>query len=101
MPKIIYTPEGGSKQVWNFDPERPDWDVAYATEKATGWPWAEFADRLGKGSFIALQALIWTLRKRQERNLDISSVQVTFDDIEIEEDEPAPAVDEEPESGKA
>lgn len=99
MAKIIYTPEGGSQRVWTFNPERPDWDVAYNTEKTTGWPWAEFSERLGNGSFVALQALVWTLRKRDEPRLDIGAVRVTFDDIEIEEDD-EPAV-KEPEAGEA
>lgn len=99
MARIIYTPEGGSKRVWTFDGEKPDWDVAYNTEKVTGWPWTEFSDRLASGSFVALQALIFTLRKRDEPRLDIGAVRVTFDEIDIEEDAPAPA--EEPESGEA
>lgn len=97
MAKIIYTPEGGSKRVWDFDPDNPAWDVAFATEKATGWPWAEFSQRLVQGSYIALRALVWTLRKRDEPRLELDSVQVTLAEIDIEDDEPAA----EQESGEA
>lgn len=99
MARIVYTPEGGSKQEWEFDAENPDWDVAYNTEKVTGWPWVEFSERLANGSFIALQALVFTLRKRKEKGITLASVEVTFNDISIEEDE-EPEQEEEPE-GKA
>jgi len=93
--RITYKPEGGSKRVWEFDNENPPWDVTFSTEKATGWPWGEFALKLGNASVIALRALIWTLRKRDEPRLDIESVQVLFSEFEVEEidDDPEPVED--------
>lgn len=99
MAKIIYTPEGGSKREWHLDPANPAWDVAFATEKATGWPWGEFAQRMTQGSYIAYRALIWTLRKRDEPRLELDSVQITMAEVAFEEEEEAPAA--EPESGEA
>lgn len=104
--RIIYTPEGGGKREWIVDPERPAWDVMYATEKATGWPWEEFSQRLAQSSGIAIQALIWALRKRDEPRLLLDSVRPTdptaslMDEVEFDvvDEDPAP---EAPESGEA
>lgn len=85
--KIIYTPDGGSRRTWDLDPNNPPWDVTYGTEKATGWPWEEFTDKLSKASVIALQALIWTLRKRDEPRLGIDSVQPSWGQVDVEDDE--------------
>lgn len=82
--KIIYKPEGGSKREWDLDPGNPAWDVTYGTEKATEWPWGEFADKLAKGSSIALQALIWVLRKRDEPRLQLSSVTPTWSEVDLD-----------------
>lgn len=94
--KVLWTPEGGSPKSWTFDTEAPPWDVMSQTERATDWPWEEFAERLGKGSIIAVQALLWVLRKRDEPHLTLDAVR-PFDptqsliaelDFEYVEDEP-------------
>lgn len=85
--RIVYTPEGGSKREWSFDMENPPWDVTYGTEKATNWAWSEFGDRLANASVIALRALIYILRKRDEPRLDIDSVQVLFSEVDVQIDE--------------
>jgi len=82
--RIIYTPDGGSKRTWEVDLENPPWDITFNTEKVTGWPWVEFSEKLGKMSAIALRALIWTLRKRDEPRLDIESVTVMFSELELD-----------------
>lgn len=82
--KLIYTPEGGSAREWVIDMENPEWDINFATEKATNWPWAEFRDRLMKDSAIATRALLWVLRKRTEQKLALDSVQPNGDEISWE-----------------
>jgi hypothetical protein len=72
--KIIYSPEGGSQREWIFDLENPPWDITYATEKATDWPWGVFRARFMNESAIALRALLWVLRKRDEPKLQLDSV---------------------------
>lgn len=92
--KIIYTPEGGSKREWTVDLENPAWDVAFVTEKETGWPWKVFGDRLGDASHIALRAIIFALRKRDEPRLQIESVTPSLAEIDLEVvEEPAPGLD--------
>jgi len=91
MIRVVYTPEGGSKRVWEVDLENPPWDITYGTEKATGWPWVEFGERISKLSVIALQALLYVLRKRDEPRLTLDAVTVSFDEVQLEdpdEDEP-------------
>lgn len=78
---LIYTPEGGSRREWTIDLENPAWDITFATEKATDWPWGVFRDRLMNESGIALRALLWTLRKRDEAKLQLDSVQPNMDEI--------------------
>jgi hypothetical protein len=85
---IVYTPDGGSEQRWTFDVDNPAWDIGSQTEKLTNWPWLEFKDRLTKGSMIALSALIYVLRKRDEPKLRPDAVQVTWGEIELITDEP-------------
>lgn len=83
--RVIYKPEGGSRRAWEMDPENPPWDVMFNTEKETGWPWGEFAEKLSKGSAIALRALIFTLRKRDEPRLTIDAVTITLDEVDFED----------------
>lgn len=83
--RIVYTPEGGSKRSWVIDVENPPWDVTSNTEKVTGWPWGEFALKLNNASVLALRALIWTLRKRDEPRLDLEAVMITFGEVDLEE----------------
>jgi hypothetical protein len=82
--KVIYTPEGGSPREWTIDLANPAWDLTYTTEKATDWPWATVRQRLGNESAIALQALLWALRKRDEPRLALDSVRPDMDEIDYE-----------------
>lgn len=72
--KVIYKPEGGSPREWTIDLVNPSWDVTYTIEKATGWPWGVFRERLAQESALARQALLWALRKRDEPRLALDSV---------------------------
>ncbi|WP_028657107.1 hypothetical protein [Nocardioides sp. J54] len=82
--KIIYTPEGGSRRDWIVDLQNPSWDLTYATEKATDWPWGEFTERLGNQSAIATRALLWVLRKRDEPRLTLEAVVPDWDELDFE-----------------
>ena len=82
--RIIYTPEGGSKREWDVDLANPAWDVMSQTEKITDWPWDDFRDRLGRQSGIALQALLYVLRKREEPKLALASVTPDMDELDFD-----------------
>lgn len=81
--KLIYTPEGASPRDWVVDLQSPAWDVTFATEKATDWPWAVFVDRLQNQSAIALRALLWVLRKRDEPRLQLDTMTVDMDEVDF------------------
>lgn len=81
---LKWNPEGGSKREWTVDLARPAWDVAFQTEVATGWPWDVFVDKLALNSAVALRALLFTLRKRDEARLAIESVEVDFGELEFD-----------------
>lgn len=81
--KVIYNPEGGSPREWTIDLVNPDWDVTFATEKATDWPWGVFRERLAQESAVALQALLWTLRKRDEPKLGLDSVRPDMAEVDF------------------
>jgi hypothetical protein len=83
--KLTYTPEGGSPREWFFDPENPAWDLAYVTETETGWPWMEFLDKLSHQSHVALRAIVYAFRKREEQRLTLEGVTVTFGEIDVDE----------------
>lgn len=89
--QFAYTPEGGSKREWFFDPENPAWDLAYVTETETGWPWEEFVEKLSRGSHVALRALVYAFRKRDEPRLSIQAVMVTIAEVDIEHVDPPEA----------
>jgi hypothetical protein len=88
--QFVYTPEGGSQRKWDFDAENPAWDLAFVTETETGWPWDEFIDKLTHGSHIALRALVFAYRKRDEPRLSINAVTVTVPEFDFEHLEPEP-----------
>lgn len=101
--KLVYKPEGATPREWVISTEKPAWDLQFNTEKATGWPWAEFCARMANGSAIAMQALVWTLRKRDEPRLQLESVEVPLESVDLQDiEDPTPAVaSEETESGEA
>ena len=82
--KLIYTPEGASRREWIINLSNPGWDLTYATEKATDWPWKVFVERLENSSFIALRALLWTLRKRDEPKLQLEAVKPDMDELDFQ-----------------
>jgi hypothetical protein len=97
--KFTYSPEGGSKREWMFDAENPAWDLAYVTETETGWAWQEFVEKLAHGSHVALRALVYAFRKRDEQRLTIDAVTVTLGEIDIEDvPEPKKAAKGDPEA---
>ena len=85
-----YTPEAGSPRTWTFDAENPAWDLAYVAEVETGWAWEQFIQKLSQASHIALRALVYAFRKRDEPNLSINAVTVTIAEVDLNYLEPEP-----------
>ena len=72
-----------------FDTERITNVEGMAIERVTGMLFGEWGELLNKGSMLAITALVWIIRKRQDPPL-------RFDDVLFEQFEPledAPAGD--------
>jgi hypothetical protein len=82
--KLIYSPEAATPREFVVDMGNPPWDIMYATEKETDWPWGEFEERLGNRSAIAWRALLWVLRKRDEPRLKVEWVELNWEELDIE-----------------
>lgn len=73
--KIVYTPEGGSRQEWVIDLQNPAWDLHKAAPKAARIVgWVPFAQALEDFDADAWQAMIWALRRRKETRLSLDAV---------------------------
>jgi len=82
--KLIWKPEGASPREWAFNLGKPPWDLRVQTEKVTDWPWGVLQERFLNDSGIAMQAVLWVLRKRDEPKLALPSVIPDFDELEYE-----------------
>jgi hypothetical protein len=82
--KLIYSPEAATPREFVVDMGNPPWDIMFATEKATDWPWGVFQERLENQSAIAWRALLWVLRKRDEARLKIEYVELNWEELDIE-----------------
>lgn len=73
--RIIYKPEGASRKSWDVDLENPAWDLHKAAPKAAGFRgWVPFAQALEDFDADAWQAMIWALRRREQRGLTFEAV---------------------------
>lgn len=86
MGTLIYRAGKADEQRWQWDPADPDFDVAYAVETETDWPWQIFLSRYAAGSHTALRALVYAFLKRDDDRLRIESVQVKYGDVDYEAD---------------
>jgi len=80
---IIYNPEHGEPQEWEFDPtDPPNWE-AEALETVGGEQWEtydEWAEYMARGSFRAQRALLWVLLSR-------TGPAIEFDDVSFRRSE--------------
>lgn len=85
-------------EVFDFDMTRITNVEGMAIEKATGGTYVEWAQSMEAGSMLAVTALVWIVRKRQEPTLRFEDVEFTT--ISIEQDvEPSPLEEPGPTSG--
>lgn len=87
MGTLTYRPGKADEQKWDWDPSDPDFDIAYAVESATDWPWQLFLSKYGVGSHTAMQALVYAFLKRDNDRLKLASVQVKYSELEYESDD--------------
>jgi hypothetical protein len=72
-----------------------------AVEKVTGLTTGEWTESLGKGSMLAITALVWIIRKRTEPTLGLDEVVFGVASLEMEEDEEPEGKGEEVSAGSS
>lgn len=95
--RLTYTPEGAESKSWPIEPDEMDSLTIEAIEDATDWTFAEWADRLERGSVKALRALLWVFLRESSPDLPFDSVVFKPAEIDVIDDEPKKAK----KSGKA
>jgi hypothetical protein len=96
--QLIYTPEGGPEQVFDFQPDMLMSFEAEWLEEAGGTQWetaAEWAAKFDRGSMRAIRAALWIMLRRQDPKLRLSDLVVRLNELRVQDD-PEP----EPEPGK-
>ena len=93
--KLIYAPEGGQPQRFEYDPGTSLSVEAEAIESVGGEVWdsyLQFGNKLGIGNVRAMRALLWVMLRRTNPDLEFDSVSyrlnefhVDFEDVEGDE----------------
>lgn len=86
--QFVYTPEGGERLSWPFDPMKLTSPEAMAIEKLTGMAFGtEWIESVQKGSISAIHALLFVMLKRQRPQLKPDQVVFAFEEVGLEADE--------------
>jgi hypothetical protein len=98
--RVIYTPEGGDEQVFDFQvPQLMSFEAEWL-EEAGGDQWdtiAEWAEKFDRGSMRAIRAALWIMLRRNDPKLRFSDLVVRLSELKVEEDlEPEPVGKDEP-----
>jgi hypothetical protein len=71
---VTYSPEDGTPQSWEFDPDRVKQSEGEMCEKRFGGNWSEFVTGVQAGSLKARKVLLWHLLRRQHPMLRFEDV---------------------------
>jgi hypothetical protein len=102
MLRLVYNPDGGDRQEFEFDPDNPLNLEAEALESVGGEAWEDypgFLMRAGSGNARARHALLWVMLRRTNPQLRFVDVVFNFGEFateQIEDDEPEPVGKDEP-----
>lgn len=101
--KLVYTPEEGDKQTWDFDIRKLMVTELEDIEKVTDLSYLQFAQALENSSTTAFRALVWVMLKRTNADLRYSAVDFQIGALQfVRDEEPAkPVEDGEAPKGKA
>ena len=91
--RLIYTPEGGDRQVFDFDVDKLRSIEAEDLEEAGGASWDTlmgWLDKFRRGSWKAWRAALWIMMRRQNPTLNFDDVAVDVGELEMETDDDAP-----------
>ncbi|WFF07257.1 hypothetical protein O7622_01250 [Micromonospora sp. WMMD1076] len=82
---LVYRPEGGEEQRWEYRPGRLRVMEMEAIEQHTGLAYAtDFKAQLLKGQTSARRALLWTMLRRQHPTLKYADVDFYDDELLLE-----------------
>lgn len=85
---LVYTPEGGEEQRWEYRPGRLRVMEMEAIDRHTGMSYAtEFKAELIKGNTRARRALLWTMLRRSHPTLKFDDVDFADDELRLERDQ--------------
>ena len=102
MLRMVYRPEGGDPQEFEFDPDNPLNLEAEALESVGGEAWEDypgFLMRAGSGNIRARRALLWVMLRRTDPKLRFVDVVFKLDEflvVENTDEEPEPVGKDEP-----
>jgi len=74
-------------KTYEFDQDRLTNVECMAVEKATGMTTGEWQEALNAGSMLAITALVWLIRKREEPTTKFDEVEFAISSLEIAQDE--------------
>lgn len=74
--KVIYRPDGGTEQVWDYKPDDLPYAEAEAVEDVLDVTFDEFRQKVARGGAKARRALLWVLLRRDSPRLRFSDVQL-------------------------
>ena len=88
--QLIYTPEDGQRQVFEYKPGRLRSSEAVAIERAGDGSWesySEFGSKLLNSNREALRALLWLMLRRTDPNLQLDQVDPMVEELDLDWDE--------------
>lgn len=84
---LVYTPDGGEAQRWEFRLGKLRSMEIEAIEKHTGMAYgSEFREALLKGNGRARRALLWTFQRRAHPTIKFADVDFADDEVVLEQD---------------
>lgn len=94
--KVIFTPEDGIEQTWDFHINDMLMTELEAVEKVTDLSLHEFAEGLRNGRVTAYRALVWVMRRRNgEPELRYRDVDFPLGALRLKFEQPEPTDDDE------
>lgn len=84
---LIHIGKGEDRKTYRFDENKLMNVEAMAMERVTGRGLTEILAGVQEGSLIALTAIIWVLRRREEPGLQFEDVQFRIMDLDTGDDE--------------
>ena len=88
--KLVYTPKGGDRKVFEFEPLDMRNADAEAIEQHTGMTFMEWGEKLAAGSFTALHGLLFVLLRADDPGLQWGAVDFSMGELDFETDEEEP-----------